>query len=183
MRSWKVLFRTAWSRPDRWGAGPRGLDVGAALLALLIGLGCGGEPASEAGPDAAGAEAEADVAEAESLYAAAVFDTVRWNRSVTRSERGRVVYYYSCTKCHGTEGAGNGPLARRQEIALPSLVDPDWTYDGDIDAIRRRVFVGHPAGMPSWGLTEISPRDMDAVAYFVDQRLPEEGVGGGPIGE
>lgn len=149
------------------GAGRR---IGPALLVAALALGCGGEPA----PGTDGRDAE--VARAESAWDAAAFDTVTWNRAVARSDRGRAVYYYSCSKCHGPEGEGQGSRARRDELEVPSIVAPDWAYDGRIDSIRRAVFVGHRSGMPSWGLTDLSLRDLDAVAYYVDDLLPEERV-------
>lgn len=153
------------------GAGRR---LAPALLLAALALGCGGEPAQEAPSPAARADAE--VARADSAWDPAVFDTVTWNRAVTRSDRGRTVYYYSCSKCHGPEGEGQGSMARRNELEVPSIVAPDWAYDGRVDSIRRAVFVGHRSGMPSWGLTDLTLRDLDAVAYYVDDLLPEERV-------
>ena len=60
-----------------------------------------------------------------------------------------------------------------QGLEMSSLVAPDWLYRGDVAAIRRQIFIGHGVGMPPWGLTELSPRDVDAVAYFLDVRLRE----------
>lgn len=116
------------------------------------------------------------MARADSLWNPAAFDTIGWNTSVARSDRGRVVYYYSCTKCHGPEGEGQGSVARRRGLEVPSIVAPDWAHDGQIDSIRRAVFVGHRSEMPSWGLSEMTLRDLDAVAYYVDDLLPEERV-------
>lgn len=150
------------------------IGTGVALAAVLLGVGCGGEQAADASP--ATRTAATDVARADSLYHPAVFDTVRWNRWVDRSDRGRVVYYYSCAKCHGPEGEGGGSRARGRELDVPSIVDPGWRYDGRIDSIRRVVFVGHRSEMPSWGVTTLTLRDMDAVAHYVDELLPEERV-------
>ena len=37
--------------------------------------------------------------------------------------------------------------------------------------LRHRVFVGHAAGMPQWGVTGLTTREIDAVAYYVLDRL------------
>jgi hypothetical protein len=38
-------------------------------------------------------------------------------------------------------------------------------------AVRRRIFTGHPAGMYTWGIAGISPREIDAVAHYILERL------------
>lgn len=105
-------------------------------------------------------------------YDSAAYDTVAWQSSYARGERGSVVYDASCAGCHGADGRGGGPLLAAEDLEVGSLVDPEWVYRGDVPAIRRQIFIGHGVGMPSWGLTALSPRDVDAVAYFLDVRLP-----------
>ena len=43
-----------------------------------------------------------------------------------------------------------------------------------IDSVRHRVFVGHVAGMPQWGVAGIANREIDAVAFYVLERLRPE---------
>ena len=58
------------------------------------------------------------------------------------------------------------------------MVDPDWEFRDDLEGTRRRVFVGHPAGMPTWGVAGISPREIDAVSHYVLGVLRPEVLGG-----
>ena len=47
------------------------------------------------------------------------------------------------------------------------------------DSVRRRVFVGHVAGMPTWGVAGITQREIDAVSFYVLESLRPEVLGGG----
>ena len=117
-------------------------------------------------------EARADsVARAEALYDEAAFDSIVWRSDQARFERGENVWSFSCSDCHGPEGRGNGPDATRFEYDMPDFELADWEYAGDLSAIRHRVFVGHESEMPTWGLYGLTHRDVDAVAYYVDQRF------------
>lgn len=152
--------------------------MGAVLLALLAFGACQEEPPPE-WREAAERAADRRTAErAEALYDSTAYDTVRWRSGYARGERGRVVYDHSCARCHGEDGRGGGPLAVEEDLEVGSLMGPGWVYDDDVPALRRRIFTGHGPGMPAWGLTELSPRDVDAVAYFIDERLPERAGGG-----
>lgn len=156
--------------------------MGAVLLALLAVGACQEEPPPEWREAAERAANRRTAERAEALYDSTAYDTVSWRSGYARGERGRVVYDYSCARCHGEDGRGNGPLAVEEGLEVGSLVGPDWIYDADVPALRRRIFTGHGPGMPAWGLTELSPRDVDAVAYFIDERLPERAGGEGGAG-
>ncbi len=54
---------------------------------------------------------------------------------------------------------------------MPDMLAADWSWAGDVAAIRHRVFVGHETEMPSWGLYGLSYRDVDAVAGHIEEVL------------
>lgn len=155
------------ARPRRWRSGL------VALAAALFAVGCQQEPSAEWRKAAEEAANRRAAEEAAARFTEAAYDTVTWRSAYARGERGRTVYDRSCAKCHGLYGTGGGSYAVEHELETGSLVEPGWLYDGDVPALRRRIFTGHGQGMPSWGLMELSPRDVDAVAYFVDERLAE----------
>jgi mono/diheme cytochrome c family protein len=109
---------------------------------------------------------EARVAHADSLYAPAMFDSIKWTSDSLRVSEGNEVYAARCDRCHGPLGAGGTDYAREQQLEVPSLVRADWPY-ADHDAVRKRIFTGHPAGMPIWGMSNLSLREIDAVAAYV----------------
>jgi mono/diheme cytochrome c family protein len=113
---------------------------------------------------------EERVAEAEAAYDPARFDTIQWASSEERLRTGNEVFAVECRACHGPLGRGDTPYARERGLDVPSLVDPDGVGD-DLEAVRRRIFTGHPAGMPVWGIGGITPREIDAVAYYLLHQL------------
>jgi mono/diheme cytochrome c family protein len=150
--------------------------LSAVVIAMLMG-GCGGEqevpePQQASAEDAEEAlrAARADsVAMAQTQYNPAVFDTIAWSGGEDRFERGELVWSYSCTTCHGTRGRGDGELAEQSDFSMPDFTVADWAYGDDIPAIRHRVYIGHESEMPSWGLYGLSYRDVDAVAFYVNE--------------
>lgn len=114
------------------------------------------------------------IAEADSLYSAEAFDTITWTSEGVRVQAGNLVFADHCRRCHGPLGRGDTEYARSQELDVPSLVDPDWPYGDDIDAVRRRIFTGHEAGMPTWGIAGLTPRQIDAAAYYIVHQLRVE---------
>jgi mono/diheme cytochrome c family protein len=137
----------------------------ALLLPLLAGSAGCEKPEFER-PDRA-----ARVVEAESLVSDALFDTIRWESDEARLRGGNEAWAVHCRSCHGPLGEGTTPYARSRKLDVPSLVEPDWPLAGDVPAVRRRVFTGHPDGMPTWGIAGISPREIDAVAHYIVLRL------------
>lgn len=142
---------------------------------------CGGGTGEEARVSEEGAVTEQDsvaalrqargdsVAMAEDIYDEAAFDSIAWRSDNERFDRGRDVWNFSCADCHGIEGRGDGPVATRYGYDVPDFQTADWEYADDIGAIRHRVFVGHESEMPTWGLYGLSYRDIDAVAYHVNE--------------
>lgn len=116
----------------------------------------------------------ARVADADTLYSPALFDTVTWSSDQDRIQSGNLVYADECRRCHGPLGRGDTEYARAQELVVPSLVDPDWEAGDDHTAVRRRIFTGHPQGMPTWGIGRLNPRQIDAVAFYLTEQLRKE---------
>ena len=141
----------------------------AALLsvALLAGTACGEhefQPTSD----------EARFAEADSLYSAALFDTVSWASDSARTGAGNLVYADHCRRCHGPLGRGDTPYAAENDLRVPSLVEPDWQFADDPEGIRRLIFTGHPGGMRAWGIGRLTPRQIDAAAHYILGQLRPE---------
>ncbi len=151
-----------------------------AALALVALYACGGQE-TEAEREARERQARADsVRMAEAQYDASVFDTLTWESQEARLNRGGVVWRSSCQKCHGPNGDGRGELARQLELVIPSFLEPDWAYAGDVGAIRHRVYVGYEGAMPNWGLHGLRYRDIDAVAgYVIEAMAPGAEPSGG----
>lgn len=111
---------------------------------------------------------------ADSLYSPALFDTITWDSDEQRRVAGNLVYADHCRRCHGTVGEGGIVQVAGREVDVPSLVDAHWSFEDDMDAVRQRIFTGHTGGMPSWGISRLMPREIDAVAsYILEQLRPE----------
>lgn len=109
----------------------------------------------------------AQVAKADSIYATVDFDTLTWASDSARIFTGNEVYARACRDCHGYMGEGHAAYAKSEDINAPSLVAPDWPYGDDVAKVRERIFDGHPAGMPTWGVAHLSAREIDAVAFYL----------------
>ena len=163
--------RTRWWRgsPRSWGE--RGLGPWIALLAAGVLAGC---TEHEFEPP----DQEARVAQAAEAYSASLFDSIAWDAASTRAFDGNVVYSTYCRNCHGTPGAGGTDYARNRDRDVPSPVQPDWRLAGSADSIRYRIFVGHASGMPNWGVAGITPREIDAVTFYLTEVLRPEVLSG-----
>jgi mono/diheme cytochrome c family protein len=111
---------------------------------------------------------------ADSLYSPTLFDTITWASEEQRVNAGNLVYADSCRRCHGTVGEGGTTRVAGTQLDVPSLVAADWRFHEDLPAVRERVFTGHTGGMPSWGISRLTPRQIDAVAYYIVQQLRPE---------
>lgn len=153
------------------------------LLGALAGLCVAG---CQERPEYVAPDREARVAEAAARYDPATFDTIAWATPAERRSAGNDVYIVECRRCHGAMGEGETSFAREHGLQVPSLVAPGWPLDGDVEAVRRSVHTGHPAGMPTWGDARLSPREIDAVSYYLVAGLRPEvlgraaDAGGGP---
>jgi len=121
---------------------------------------------------------EAQVAQADSLYTPALFDTIAWASDSARTFEGNNVFASYCRKCHGPTGEGGATAyAESRGLQVPSLVRSDWAAGSDVEAVQRRIFDRHPAGMPTWGVAGITPREIDAVAHYIVNDLRPEVLG------
>ncbi len=130
-------------------------------------------PACEA-PGYEPPEAERRIELADSLYSPALFDTIQWPSEEQRATAGNLVYADFCRRCHGPVGEGGVVEVAGQQIPVPSLVAAEWRLAADTEAVRQRIFTGHVGGMPSWGISRLTPREIDAVAFYVQELLRPE---------
>jgi mono/diheme cytochrome c family protein len=106
------------------------------------------------------------VEEAAALLTPEMFDTVTWSSTEDRAFAGNNIYAARCRSCHGYIGEAETEYARESDLDVPSLVRPEWPY-ADIETVRRVIYTGHPGGMPTWRVAGITPREIDAVAYYI----------------
>jgi len=141
------------------------------IIALAWVGACGGEaPADEQLPQ--GPTRADSVAIADSVFNAAVFDTIARESTQKAIERGGLVFRISCSKCHGDGGRGNGNFVIAGDtLRPPSFLASDWRFMDDPMGLRRYIFSGNVAGMPYWGLVGLSYRDIDAVARYINEFL------------
>lgn len=111
---------------------------------------------------------------ADSLYEPALFDTIDWGSAEERTTFGNLVYADHCRRCHGPVGEGGDAEVAGRRIEVPSLVGAEWPLRDDIGMVRRRIFTGHTGGMPSWGISRLAPREIDAAAYYLLEQLRPE---------
>jgi len=146
--------------------------AGLALVALVSACGGAEDEASPVSREEALRAARADsVARAEEMFDASVFDTLTWESDNARWERGGVVWSFTCQRCHGADGKGQGEDAVKFGFAVPDVTAPDWQFAGDIPAIRHKIFVGHDTEMPSMGVIGLGYADVDAAAHYINDLL------------
>lgn len=145
------------------------------MVAAALGfVGCSEpkEEASQESTEEALRTARADsVAQAMAMYDPTVFDTLTWESDNARWERGGVVWAFTCQRCHGADGTGNGPDPVEFDFTVPDVTAADWQFADDLPAIRERIFVGHETEMPSMGLIGLPYSDVDAAAHYVNDLL------------
>lgn len=157
------------------GAIPRSRHVPSFVVTALLSavlVGCGEKTFDP--PDR-----EARVADAETRFQEVRFDTLTWASDDERALIGNGIYASRCRDCHGTLGRGETAYSENRGLEVPSLVQPDWRMAESMDSVRHRIFVGHASGMPTWGVAGINNREIDAVAFYILERLRPEVLGGG----
>ena len=90
---------------------------------------------------------------------------------------GRIEYENSCMVCHGTGGAGDGPLAGLMAVEVPDLTGLAERNGGSFPYVRTMQVIdgradvrGHGDRMPTWGaryLLETARGLDDAAAELV----------------
>ncbi len=119
----------------------------------------------------------AQVEEASARFDLASFDSITWASDTVRALQGNVVWASYCRNCHGSVGRSDTDYAASRGLDVPSLVEPGWRFEGRRDSVLHRIFTGHASGMPTWGVAGITPREMDAVSYYLLEILRPEEIG------
>ncbi len=119
---------------------------------------------------------EADALQAgvmeQSLFDTALFDSIGWVSDREARSRGATVYSYSCAKCHGPKGAGDGGYRHEGRLVRPpSFLALDWRFAEDRAGLRAAIHGGSEGRMPHWGRAGLTPRDIDAVAEYIRDEL------------
>lgn len=132
-------------------------------LAGLVLAACEEAPEPEAEPT------PADTVEtALAAFDAAAFDTIAWDTEADAVVRGSIVFQYSCAKCHGTQGLGDGEFVTQGDtLKPPSFAAEAFQFRDDLEGLRQHVFTGTVGGMPHWGMEGLQYRDIDAVGRFI----------------
>lgn len=73
---------------------------------------------------------------------------------------GEVLFRDNCAACHGRDARGNHLLG------APNLVDHDWLYGGDGNAILTSILDGRHGAMPAWG-AQFKDADIANLANYV----------------
>lgn len=80
--------------------------------------------------------------------------------------RGRAVFEAHCISCHGAEGRGDGPEARRVEVKPADFTDPSFMRGETPADFFHVISVGRRrAAMPAWDAVLTVQERWDAVAY------------------
>lgn len=145
-----------------------------ALLVPLVMAACGGDTQDQAvvaRPDS--------VAMALEQYSPALFDTITWATDTAETNRGAVVWTFSCKKCHGETGRGDPHLVVESDtIVPPDFHTPGWLYAADREALLKYIYMGNDRRMPHWGIEGLKPRDVAAVATYIQKMLVPPPAGG-----
>lgn len=129
-------------------------------LALAACAGDAPEPADDAAQPAA--------VMAAAVIDPALFDSIAWPGPREAVGRGATVYAYSCAKCHGDRGAGNGGYQLQGRVLRPpSFRTVDWRFADDLEGLREAIYAGNDRGMPHWGDAGLAARDIDAVSRYI----------------
>jgi mono/diheme cytochrome c family protein len=131
------------------------------------------DPRSRTPSDPAAREVDEAETPPAAIIDAAVFDSIGWENDAVAIDRGATVYAYSCARCHGDSGAGNGNYRLQGRLLRPpSFRTEDWQYANDLEGLRHAIFAGNrEKGMPCWSDAGLAPRDADAVARYITRRL------------
>ncbi len=105
----------------------------------------------------------------ESMTPAAILADATLTEYVTRS--GKVLFSDNCAACHGQNGKGSEQSGdkfakREQGLMAPILLDDDWLYGGEINAIHETI-TGGRQGMMTAHKETLSAQQIDDVSKYV----------------
>lgn len=105
----------------------------------------------------------------ESMTPAAILADPALTEYVTRS--GKVLFSDNCAGCHGQNGVGSNQTGskfkpREQGLMAPILLDDDWLYGGEINAIHESI-AGGRQGMMTAHKETLSAQQIDDVSKYV----------------
>lgn len=127
-------------------------------------------------PEQADEEAPSAAAAVLPVFDPATFDSIVWPTPRDALARGATVYAYSCAKCHGGGGAGDGRYRVGDRILRPpSFLDADWRLADDVVGIRQAIYSDIGRGKRHWGMDRLAPRDVDAVTRYINWLWSEAG--------
>jgi mono/diheme cytochrome c family protein len=108
-------------------------------------------------------------------YTPALFDTITWSSNEAAITRGKDVFNWVCAKCHGPQGHGDGGyVIEGDTLHPPSFVQPDWRFATNAKGLWQRIYLGNNRGMPHWGDQGLQPRDVVAVATYIQKELRKD---------
>jgi mono/diheme cytochrome c family protein len=140
-----------------------------ALLVLLPLVACGGgtqDQTEVARPDSVA------MAMALEQYSPALFDSITWAADTAETNRGAVTWIFSCKKCHGETGHGDARLVVEGDtIVPPDFSVAGWRFATDREGLLKYIYTGNEKRMPHWGIEGLKPRDMAAVATYIQTML------------
>jgi mono/diheme cytochrome c family protein len=79
--------------------------------------------------------------------------------------RGKKIYRLMCAKCHGKDGKGNGPKAKRLTKKPPDYTEPGFFDKRSDDILREDIIKGDPP-MPSFR-KKLRDKDIDDVIAYI----------------
>ena len=83
------------------------------------------------------------------------------------AEAGETTFLQNCAPCHGSTGAGDGPVMAAQNLSAPSLLDPDRIAQGSPADWFRTTRDGRIENlMPPWGNQLTDAQIGDVVAWI-----------------
>lgn len=127
-------------------------------------------------PDEAAEGAPSAAASVLPTFDAAMFDSIAWPTGRAAIDRGATVYAYSCAKCHGDSGAGDGDYrVQGRLLRVPSFLAADWRLAEDPVGLRRAIYSGSDRGSHHAGMGGLAPRDVDAVAEYITRLWADAG--------
>jgi cytochrome c oxidase cbb3-type subunit 3 len=160
---------TEYNKPlPKWWLNSFYVSIVFGLAYLVIFPGLGAFAGTTGWSSVAQHDADATAAEEKLRTLFARFDGMPLSELATNAEAvalGRSVFANHCAQCHGSDARG----AR----GFPNLVDGEWIWGGEPDAVLATIVGGRQAVMPPWGAVLGDQGVAEVVAYV--QQLAGQG--------